>query len=684
MSTSTLKCAFGSCNADRISGYDGCWLHRYSTNAHKAKQAKKREQREQRKIMHAKKYKKIIHQLELEKNDEYDKIENNIPIISIESISRENIHSNHQEEILTNLAKFFDIEKEKLKEFNDEELLNIHFKIMESTMKDVVRKMFSNIHRKNKFRDYKKYYSLDFDEEYPATKAIYPNEVEMFIHDLSAVFCRIHRGLGKYYYVEKLNKDEPISISGTCNRKFIFIDFNGVKTEKTIEDINLLAKNKYNVRLTYSRMIFKPFPPGTKIINTGQDLNTFKGFKANPVTKLTPEMKLKIQPILNFIRYVICGGDQEWYTWTMNWIYYLVFEPNEKIKVYLLLVGDPNCGKSTFIIWLIKYIIGKTHGGEISSLDSYFTKFNGLSQYLSLAGFHNISSTNSNSKISSLIETNVTEIYQTLEKKRINAVRTKNYTNFIFANNDGIESMYIRKNDCRAAVPPVSNKYADNKNPDNKEYFIQLYACFTRENADIFVSYVKEYHEQFPIDVRKSYNIPYSEKKETMQRHHQKSHISFLEDIENGDVDLYGYVRDLERSHMRNNKYGKISLKGKNKKLYVTNVNFNIIHRQYAKNKGIKENKISSLEELFGSKHPITNLHKVQLLDETKRTNNLVEIPKRYHPIEEDESYYDVKYFQDKVTRMLNKIPYGNISNKIKTAHQCATTIYRNIFEIEA
>ena len=166
--------------------------------------------------------------------------------------------------------------------------------------------------------------------------------------------------------------------------------------------------------------------------------------------------------------------------------------------------------------------------------------------------------------------------------------------------------------------------------------------------------------------------MPYSEKKEIMQRHYQKSHISFIEDIENGNIDLYGYVLDLERARIDQNKHQSVKLRGKNKKLYVSHVDFNTIHRQYAKHRGMKESKIASMEELFAYKSSVVELHKIKLMGEKKRSHNLVEIPKRYLPVEEDKSFFDMKYFQHKLTNMLNHIPHGIMQDKDDAAYECS------------
>lgn len=564
------------------------------------------------------------------------------------------------------LNKFYDDNVEKLKTMETREDIAQYLGNMQKSMIQSTADIMFNIKTRYKNKDYSKYYTDDFEDEYD--RVIEYDEREQFFNDLRAVLYRIRRGSRKFHYVHKLSKEEPASLETTYTARFTMVDKKGRKNPHTIDEVCRMAKD-YGVQITYGRVVCKPTPLGSPIVNGRRMLNMFGGYKSKLLTKeaLVPDELKKITPILNFLKDVICGGNLRWYVWLINWIRQALFNPKKKTRCYLLLLGGQGCGKSTLITWLTEYVIGEAHSAQISSLDYYFTRFNGLSQNLLLACFNEVPAWNGSTKTAEMIKTCVTDTLQIVEKKGIDPIKMKNYTNFIFASNHDIESIYMQKGDRRAAVLPIDESFIG-----DKEYFDEVHKAFTEENAAIFSTYVKYFRVN--VDVTVHSNMPPSAKKETMLKCYQKSHLAFIDDIRNREVDLYRLILDLGE------KTGKNVIHKYQDQPCVSDVDFYKLFGQYTREEKGCDGTMVPKNVLLGLCEGVLKMHKVHLTEGDNFITRLIELPKVFFP-EEEKEYYDEDFFELRIQRILNNVPCGNLFHRAAIAADFGKALYAKIFK---
>lgn len=539
-------------------------------------------------------------------------------------------------------------------------------------------------------RDYSKYFWNDFEKDYVKEDSIKSDQALQFLTDLRSVFYIINRGSGHYYYVNKLSETEPACIQKSFKLKFP-IEIHGEKSMKDITYIRNMGLN-YGIKFVYGSIVYKPSAAGEPVQNEADELNMFSQFKCVPFEeeKLDQARLDKIQPILKLIKDVICGGDEEWYKWMISWIHHLLYRPQIKIGKYILLLGGPGCGKSTFIKWMVEWIIGQRQAAELPDLSTYFTRFNSLSQNMSLACFGQMPPMDKHKKISGLINTNVTEVNQALEKKGIDTIKVISYANFIFASCYFLRAMYLERGDMRAAVPPVDEKYAD-----NDIFFDQIYACFNEDCANIFATYVKYYKDV--IDITKKSNLPYSEKKKAIQTHQQSNHLTFLDGVHNATIDLREYIQNIRKRYELDNKKDKMEIIFHSTMMnrYVRKKEFYSIYKEYVKEyHGGKYTNIVSKIDFFATVHSALTVHSPLILKKesnrkpTARLQCLIKIPygclnPPQDKINEQEVYEEPKieqgYFKKVLDMMLQEAVH---MKKEDLLHKYSVELYSNVKKI--
>lgn len=430
------------------------------------------------------------------------------------------------------------------------EFTDSYFDAMDLNLNNTPTELLYNKHLSDD--KYKKYYAVDFLRTYGLNQIILPDQTEQFSNDLRAIFYRIFRGFGYYYNVYKLSEEDPSYVQKFCNEKFSFaVVKNGEVIDivkKDMDEIDLMTA-QYGVKITYAKTAFLPQGLDSKVLTEGDYVNSFKGYKCKTVSKEELAENIhKLAPIFKLIKKAICQDCPKKYAWLINWIRRLLFKPEEKIGTYLLLLGEPGSGKSTFITWLVQHVIGGPHAAEINDLKKFFTRFNGISQNLILATFGEMPEMNEYKKISESIKSYVTDHMQALELKGIDTTLVKNYTNFIFASNSNIRALCLQRKDRRASVFPVGNLLIK-----DEKSFGEIYACFKdKDCADLFATYVKHY--DIHINVSDHGTIPRSDKKEAIERCFQSSHYSFFDDVWNKKISLLEYVEELEKDYMKGGK----------------------------------------------------------------------------------------------------------------------------------
>ena len=177
--------------------------------------------------------------------------------------------------------------------------------------------------------------------------------------------------------------------------------------------------------------------------------------------------------IHNFIQNVV--SDPAVYNYLLNWFAHILQFPSRKTEVCLIFYGNQGCGKGSIAEHLMKLIIGEDKMLITSKVDKAFGRFvNTQGKLLAVLNETNGKDTFS---LSEILKDAITCQQTEQEKKGIDAVSIKDYTNYIFTTNN-INSVKISKDDRRYMPIEFNNTYTK-----DKVFFDKLYSYFDNENV---------------------------------------------------------------------------------------------------------------------------------------------------------------------------------------------------------
>lgn len=165
--------------------------------------------------------------------------------------------------------------------------------------------------------------------------------------------------------------------------------------------------------------------------NSPKDVyNLWTGFGCKVDSSSTP---MQARKALWHLKYVICGGDQTSYRYSLGWLAHAVQNPGEQAEVAFVMLGGRGAGKGTLGRWFIN-IFGN-HGTHIQNSEHLTGRFNShlkstVALFVDEAFFvgdragHNI------------LKGLITEDRIMIEPKNVNAYPAKNYLKIIMATNE--------------------------------------------------------------------------------------------------------------------------------------------------------------------------------------------------------------------------------------------------------
>ena len=197
----------------------------------------------------------------------------------------------------------------------------------------------------------------------------------------------------------------------------------------------LTSKNHY----TYFNHNWIPYSPLEVDPTIGTiTFNSYLSLKANILSQYNQEL---IQPILTHIYEVFANSNNEYFTYIISWFAHLVQFPRRFLP-FLLIMGPKRCGKSTFILWFIKYVIGLGEcGTNVENIDSILSKFNShisrklLIHIKELKGSSNDSHKSVYDKME-ILKSKITDNTAEMERKFMDKINVDNYAKFIGCAND--------------------------------------------------------------------------------------------------------------------------------------------------------------------------------------------------------------------------------------------------------
>ena len=213
--------------------------------------------------------------------------------------------------------------------------------------------------------------------------------------------------------------------------------------------------------------------------------NIFNGFKADNIELDCDIDYTRIQTILDHIKIVYCGGNEEYYEYFINWLSRMIQDPEKRPQVALVFYNEEHgTGRNTFTNFFGECILGMELAKSIHKPDRIFGRFNSVLAKCLLLIVEETSA--EMKKFCEDLKNLITEPTITIEKKNIDANTFTNYVNIIMLTNNK-DILDIDDKDRRFAIIETS----DCKKGD-EEYFKKLYECMKdRMNQKLFYMYLK-------------------------------------------------------------------------------------------------------------------------------------------------------------------------------------------------
>jgi len=150
--------------------------------------------------------------------------------------------------------------------------------------------------------------------------------------------------------------------------------------------------------------------------------NTFTGYKH---TALSPEEYALSAPtpefefVMNHWLETMCGGDQGYYSYLMNWLAFIIQRGYQKVRTAIVMFGEPGLGKDTMWVTFFRDgILGSELGDVVTNMKRFTEKFNMGRLNRSIHIFNECTSVAHGSKVNwDQMKAIVTDKYFTAEPK---------------------------------------------------------------------------------------------------------------------------------------------------------------------------------------------------------------------------------------------------------------------------
>ena len=212
--------------------------------------------------------------------------------------------------------------------------------------------------------------------------------------------------------------------------------------------------------------------------------NVFHGYLYQPLEDVDMPV---IQPFLNHIKDIIADKNEELYEFILNWVSYIIQNPNGKTETAIVLTGKYGTGKNTFTNAICQLLKGYSVE-NVNKIDNIVGKNNSLLENKKLIICNELSSADSNQFIDfDTLKSIITETSIIISEKYQPSRASENVVNLIFVSNHDCP-IQILKGDRRYVVSETSAEKID-----DKEYWKNLEKTMTYDKfyPNLFTYFVK-------------------------------------------------------------------------------------------------------------------------------------------------------------------------------------------------
>jgi hypothetical protein len=212
---------------------------------------------------------------------------------------------------------------------------------------------------------------------------------------------------------------------------------------------------------------FIPYCDKTPFLPNIDVYNRFDGFNYKNINNFKIN-KNKINYILHHIKKVLSGDNNKNYEYLLNWMSWLIQNPDRKTGVCCVFLSEQGTGKNLFFEWFGKNIIGKKYYLYVNNINNLVSRFNSDTMDKLFTILDEMQMYDRNQKFQDQLKSIITQNQGRIENKGMEPFLTNDYNNYVmFTNNDS--PVHLDNSDRRYAMFNVSSCYKG-----NKEYFDKL------------------------------------------------------------------------------------------------------------------------------------------------------------------------------------------------------------------
>ncbi|GET51876.1 poxvirus D5 protein [Rhizophagus irregularis DAOM 181602=DAOM 197198] len=252
-----------------------------------------------------------------------------------------------------------------------------------------------------------------------------------------------------------------------------------VTTSTKLKDLLLQASI---AKICYTDVNFMPYPPNAPKYNP-EFFNLFLGFRAQPAKRIKPNL---VNPIIRHVHEVWCAEDKQLTIYILNWLAFLIQNPDKKPGTAIIMRSPPRCGKNILTDFIGERILGRENFLSTTRLEDVMGRFNVAVRAKKLIILNECDMSGkewhgANNRLKSLI----TEPYISIEEKGIDVKVIDDFAGYMILSNHAMP-IRIEMGDERFVALNVSAKYKG-----NREYFGSLVKVLENpDTASSFMSYL--------------------------------------------------------------------------------------------------------------------------------------------------------------------------------------------------
>ena len=251
------------------------------------------------------------------------------------------------------------------------------------------------------------------------------------------------------------------------------------------------------------------------------DPNIYSYFQGYEYKELDDYDEDIISCFLNHIRENIANGNEELYNYILNWISYILQNPDGKTGSCLVITGEQGTGKNTFTD-VICNLMKRYSVRNLTEIGDLVGKYNSVIENNKLIVCNEMSSAQGNIQLNSnSLKSIITDSEIGVEEKFVPKRYVQNVVNLIILSNY-FDPVKVEKLDRRYVVCNTNESHAN-----DQDYFKALRKSFTEEfYQNLFTYFMKRNLDD--VNIR---TLPNTEAKQALMEANRSIYESFIQDF---------------------------------------------------------------------------------------------------------------------------------------------------------